>query len=149
VHEVGHAIVARAFGLPVALLAIASDGSSQPSIGCSAHLPIVEQLAVCAAGMEAVELLDARTDHEAGFSDQGKIIELLEQHPEAERNRLRAEARRRARQSLEEHRPALQRVSTALASARAMEAAALEAALLSRQDHRMPPVKAQRMANSD
>jgi len=73
--------VARAFGLPVAVLAIASDGSGQSSIGCAAHLPIAERLAVCAAGMEAVELLGARTHLQAGFSDQGKIIDLLEQRP--------------------------------------------------------------------
>src|SRR5262245_16797692 len=94
VHEVGHAIVAGAIGLPIASLARSCDGSGRSSIGCAAHLPIMEQLAVCTAGMEAVELLKAHTHHQAGFSDYGKIIELLEGHPEAERDRLRAEGHR-------------------------------------------------------
>jgi ATP-dependent Zn protease len=61
VHEAGHAVVAWAVGLKVQQLCIGEDGKGASCIECSAHLPVLDQIAIAAAGMEAVELLNAPT----------------------------------------------------------------------------------------
>jgi Peptidase M50B-like len=59
VHEAGHAIVAWALRLKVQELRIGEHGKGASVIEHDAHLPIVQRIAVAAAGMEAVDLLNA------------------------------------------------------------------------------------------
>jgi hypothetical protein len=114
VHEAGHAIVAWGLGLSIGGLEIFdADGAGRSWIGENAHLGIVDRIAVCAAGMEAVALFDAGTHHQAGYSDQGKIIELLTERPEAEHDTIREEGHQRARAMLERHRIELRVVAEA------------------------------------
>ena len=60
VHEAGHAVVAWALGLPVGQIEIDPNdelaGHSQ--IGDCTHLPIVDQIAVSIAGLEAQEMFE-------------------------------------------------------------------------------------------
>jgi hypothetical protein len=73
-HEAGHAIVAWMIGLEVETLGVTDeDGSGRSRIECAAHLPTIQRIAVAAAGMEAVELLQAPTLPQAGMSDALKI----------------------------------------------------------------------------
>ena|ERR1700730_2003031 len=109
VHEAGHAIVAWGLGLSVGGLELfEADGAGRSWIEDHAHLEVVDQIAVCAAGMEAVALLDAgalldaATLSQAGYSDHGKIIELLAARSEREHDTTRHEGHQRARALLEQ-----------------------------------------------
>ena len=80
-HEAGHAVVASALGLAVGRIEIAIDGDDAKGgtdIQDDADLPLVDQIAVCAAGVEAQKLFDAPTHEGAGWGDYGKMIELLD-----------------------------------------------------------------------
>lgn len=129
VHEAGHAIVAWALGLSVGGLELFdADGAGRSWIEDNTHLEVVDQIAVCAAGIEAVELLDAGAFldgaalSQAGYSDHGKIIELLADRPEAEHDGIRHEGHRRARTMLEQNQDRLRAVAEALASAGHLDA---------------------------
>jgi hypothetical protein len=125
VHEAGHTIVAWVLGFPVVSLDIGdADGAGRSQIENTEQSGVVDQIAICAAGMEAVELLDAGTHDQAGFSDQAKIVELLADHPEAEREAVRREGHAFARAVLKRHRGKLQAVAERLASAGHMDAEA-------------------------
>ena len=77
-HEAGHAVVARSFGLPVGdHLEIADDGSGKTKIGSADHLPLIDQVAVRIAGVAAQDLFGLPKPR-AGYTDQGKIIGLVE-----------------------------------------------------------------------
>jgi len=80
VHEAGHAIVAWTLGLQVPQLGIGEDGKGASCIEYSAHLPILDQIAIAAAGLEASELLRAPTWELAGISDDAKNDELLDDY---------------------------------------------------------------------
>jgi hypothetical protein len=82
VHEAGHAIAAWGLGLSIGGLEIFdADDAGRSWIEDNAHLGIVDRPAVCAAGTEAVALLDAGAHYQAGYSDRGKIIGLLTERP--------------------------------------------------------------------
>ncbi|MFY9894823.1 MAG: hypothetical protein WAK63_11920, partial [Xanthobacteraceae bacterium] len=58
IHEAGHAVVAWALDeLEVQELRIGSDGKGSSVIQCAAHLPMIERVAIAAAGTQAGELL--------------------------------------------------------------------------------------------
>ncbi len=68
-HEAGHAVVASALGLSVRRMEIAIDGDDAKGaadIQDDPNLPLVDQLAVCAAGLEAQKLFKAPTHDGAG-----------------------------------------------------------------------------------
>jgi hypothetical protein len=128
VHEAGHAIVAWGLGLSVGGLKIfEADGAGIASIADNTHLGTVDRIAICAAGMEAVALLDVGTHWQAGLSDQAKIIELLASRPEAEHDGIRHEGHQRARTMLEGQRDQLLAVAEALGSAGHLDAEAFAA----------------------
>ena len=52
-HEAGHVVVARFLGLTVSEVEIEEDGSGRADIGYAEHLPLVNQIAICVAGIEA------------------------------------------------------------------------------------------------
>ncbi len=125
VHEAGHAIVAWALGLKVRRLCIGEDCNGASCIECSAHLPILDRIAVAEAGMAAVELLSAPTSPQAGFSDAVKIGNLLDGYPEEQCKRLICEGRERAKEILACRLTVLAKLADALALSRSLEAAAL------------------------
>src|SRR5665647_3464402 len=99
VHEAGHAIVAWTLGLKVPQLRIGEDGKGASCIEYSAHLPILDPIAIAAAGMEAVELLHAPTWDLAGVTDAAKIDDLLDACPD-QREHLTCRGHERAREVL-------------------------------------------------
>lgn len=55
-HEAGHVIVARELGLPVGEIAVGIDGDQakgRTDIGSAHHLPLIDQIALCVAGVVA------------------------------------------------------------------------------------------------
>ena len=104
-HEAGHVVVARHFGLCVGEIEIGIDGDpakGQAEIGDADHLSVVDQLALCAAGMEAQEMFKAPTHDIAGFGDAVKMFNLLDS-AKAESEPLREAAYKRAREILKMH----------------------------------------------
>jgi hypothetical protein len=78
-HETGHAVVARSFGLQVETITVlADDASGGAKIGSAAHLSLVEQIAVCAAGYTAEKVYGHHTHYWAAGSDYDCIRKLLE-----------------------------------------------------------------------
>src|SRR4051794_23239319 len=89
-HEAGHAVVASALGLSIGRIEIAindddAKGAADIEIEGALLLPLVDQLAICAAGIEAQEFFEMPTHDLAGFGDVGKMFELLHDYDEAER----------------------------------------------------------------
>jgi ATP-dependent Zn protease len=103
VHEAGHAIVAWALGLKVQELRIGAHGKGASIIEHDAHLPIVQRIAVAAAGMEAIDLLNAQVWELASSSDEAKIVDLLDDYRDTEHEHLRTRGRDHARQILSAH----------------------------------------------
>jgi hypothetical protein len=103
-HEAGHVVVAWALGLPVGEITIGMNGDDAAGlseIGESDHLPIIDRIAICQAGLEAQELFDSHTHDLAGMSDYAKIIELVgDETSENESKRLRDAGSARARDLL-------------------------------------------------
>ena len=129
VHEAGHAVVAWALDLSVGDLDLFdADGAGRSWSEDNAHLGTVDRIAVCAAGMEAVAaldagaLLDVATRSQAGCSDYRKIIEVLDDHPEAEHDTAVGGGHRRARDLFELYLTTLRAVAEAPASAGHLDA---------------------------
>jgi ATP-dependent Zn protease len=126
IHEAGHAVVAWALGLPVGEIAIGIDGddaAGRSEIGDSTHLPIVDRIAVCIAGVEAQELFECHTHDLAGMSDFGKVIEMIEDDiSEEESRKLRDAGAARARSFLNVHREQVSRLAAALVESSRIDA---------------------------
>ena len=63
-HEAGHVVVARFLGLRVSEVEIGMNGddaSGRAEISCADQLSFIDQIALCAAGLEAQEMFDAPT----------------------------------------------------------------------------------------
>ena len=107
-HEAGHAVVAWSLGLPIGVVSASDDDASGGTqIGLADHLPLVEQIAVCSAGIAAAEVFGHPTHELAGFNDQVQIMHLIEAHGISEGEQgpaLRHEAYSFARARLEAHR---------------------------------------------
>ena len=124
-HEAGHAVVAAALGLTVGLIEIAIDGDDArgaADIQDNPNLPLQDQLAVCAAGMEAQKLFKAPTHDGAGWGDFGKMIELLKDKAEEESFLLRQAGHQRAHELLTQHLEIVHKVATAAIAARKLSA---------------------------
>jgi len=76
-HEAGHVVVARFLGLTIGRVEIEEDGSGRADIRDAEHLPLVEQIAVCVAGIEAQELFNCPMHQHAALGDCLKVRELL------------------------------------------------------------------------
>jgi len=106
-HEAGHAVVAWSLGLPVGAVSVGDDARGSTEIGLAGHLPVMEQVAICCAGIAAVDLFEHPTHELAAFNDHVQIKELIEEHGLVEEERgpaLREEARDFALARLEAHR---------------------------------------------
>lgn len=116
VHEAGHVIVARALGLKTQKMVAGIDGdptAGKAEIESGSHLPVVDQIAICSAGAEAQDLLGAPTNELGAFSDMVKVYNLIGEEAEAEE--IRYAGYDRARELLEQHRAAVERLAAALA----------------------------------
>ena len=83
-HEAGHVVVAIHLGLAVGEIVINDDGSGRSQIGSPDHLPLVDRIALCVAGIEAQELYNCHTHPLAAASDHAKITGLVDGLTEAE-----------------------------------------------------------------
>jgi hypothetical protein len=115
-HEAGHAVVAWSLGLPVGAVSVsADDASGGTQISLSDHLALIEQIAVCSAGIAAAEVFGHPIPHElAGFRDNERIMNLIEMHSVSEEVQgpaLREEGYNFARARLEAHRSKVVTVS--------------------------------------
>jgi hypothetical protein len=106
-HEAGHVVVAWSLRLPVGAVSVSDeDASGATQIGPADHLSLVEQIAVCSAGIAAVKIFGLPTHELADFGDHVKIMHLIEAHgisEEEEGPALRNEGYEFARVRLETH----------------------------------------------
>ena len=103
-HEAGHAIVAREFGLPVGEIAIGIDGDEakgSTDIGSAHNLPLIDQIALCVAGVVAQSLFDRPTHNLAGAGDYARAVHLVGSMTHADSLKLRKAAYVRASAILE------------------------------------------------
>lgn len=118
VHEAGHVVVAWALELKTRRMAAGIDGdeaAGAAEIEESAHLPLIDQIAICSAGADAQRMFDTPTHDIAAFSDMVKIRNLIEDLTEDEGEVLRYAGYRRSKKLLELHRAKVDRLARALA----------------------------------
>ena len=113
-HEAGHVVVARFFGLTVGKIEIGEDGSGNADISSAEHLPLIDQIALCVAGLEAQALFNCPTQERAGFTDYVKVSELVEGLTEAESFEIRNSAFLRALEILKSRAPEVEQVANDL-----------------------------------
>jgi hypothetical protein len=104
-HEAGHVIVARFLGLTVREVRIEEDGSGRADISSAEHLPLVDQIAVCVAGIEAQELFNCPMHDHAALGDYLKVRELMSGLTDAESYEHRQAGYLRALQILKSRLP--------------------------------------------
>jgi hypothetical protein len=123
-HEAGHAVVASALGLTVGYIEIAigdDDAKGASGIETNAKLCLLDQLALCAAGLEAQKLFDAPTHEGAGWGDYGMMVELLENLEEDEQLRMMHQGHERAFDLVSLHRAKVERLAMALIEKKRLE----------------------------
>jgi len=116
-HEAGHVVVARHLGLSVGVIEIGIDGDpakGKAEVSGDDQLSLIDQLALCAAGVEAQEMFDAPTHDVAGFGDGVKIFNLLEDIPVEQRKALRFAGYARAIEILKLHRDEVEQLADRL-----------------------------------
>jgi hypothetical protein len=120
-HEAGHAVVALALGLNVARGEIfREDSSGNTQVAGADALSLVDHIAICVAGMDAVELFDAPAPHEfADSKDHDKVIELLEDRDEADA--LRKQGHQRAWHLLKVHASSVEDIAAHLLAHREID----------------------------
>jgi hypothetical protein len=105
-HEAGHIVVAWALGLKVGASAIGikgDDSAGNTEIERDKPLPLIDKIAVCAAGLESQSLFDAPTHCYAGVKDEAEIIELTEDLDETSRLARRNDGYQRAHELIKAH----------------------------------------------
>lgn len=102
------------------------DTAGRAEIEDGSHLPVIDRIAVCAAGMQAQHMLGAATNEIAGFSDEVKIRNLVDSYDDAEREALRDAGFSKSWETLETHRAAVERLAAALAEEGDLDHEAIE-----------------------
>jgi hypothetical protein len=120
-HEAGHVVVARAFGLTVGKIEIGEDGSGKAAISSAEHLPPIDQIALCVAGIEAQALFNSPTHEYAAFADYAKVSELVKGLTESENFKIRNAAYLRALEILKTHVPEVERLANELIERRRID----------------------------
>jgi hypothetical protein len=134
IHEAGHVVVAWTLGLPVDSMEIGCKGddtAGESKIDDTARpLALVDRIALCAAGMEAQRLFGCEATHlHAGWSDAGKILELLDDLPHKEADDARFAGYERAFQILDQRRSLIERIAGPLANSGRLEQDAVRSLL--------------------
>jgi len=118
-------IVAREFGLTVGEIAIGVDGDDakgRTDIGSAHHLPLIDQIALCVAGVVAQSLFDWPTHNLAGAGDYAKVVKLVHGMTETNSLKLRNAASARARAILERRATEVERLAQQLLKQRRIKA---------------------------
>jgi hypothetical protein len=117
-HEAGRAVVAWSLGLGVRAVRIRDDDVSDAAeIGC-ADLSLIEQIALCSAGIAAENAFECPADALAGARDRDKIYSLLKANEISEEEQgaaLRGEGYNWARECLGTHMSEVIRLAERLA----------------------------------
>ena len=121
-HEAGHVVVARFLGLTVSEVEIEEDGSGRADIGYAEHLPLVDQIAICVAGIEAQELFNCPLYQHAALGDYLKVRELLVGLTDAESYEYRHAGYSRALEILKARLPEIEGLTDQLLKQRRVEA---------------------------
>jgi ATP-dependent Zn protease len=90
------------------------------------HLPAIDRIAICSAGVDAQRLIGAATNDIAGFGDMVKIGNIVEDYDEAEAEDIRYAGYRRSHELLALHRTTVERLAAALAEQGELDHDAIE-----------------------
>ena len=93
-------MVAQFLGLTVREVEIEEDGSGRADIRYAEHLPLVDQVAICVAGIQAQELFNCPLHQHAALGDYLKVRELVAGLTDAESYEYRQAGYLRALQIL-------------------------------------------------
>jgi ATP-dependent Zn protease len=118
VHEAGHTVVAWALKLKTRRMAIGingDDAAGEAEIEANTHLSLVDRIAICSAGVDAQEMLDAPIHDLGAFMDMNAIRKLVEDYPDNEGEALRYAGYRRSKELLELHRAMVESLAQLLA----------------------------------
>jgi hypothetical protein len=110
-------VVAWNLGLTVGGAEIAIGGDDAKGIAeiqNADHADLVDQLAICAAGLEAQKLFNAPTHEGAGWGDYGKMVELLGELDEEEQLRMMHQGHSRASDLVSTHRAKVEQLALTL-----------------------------------
>ncbi len=127
-HEAGHAVVAWSLNLRVESICIREigAGNSETKTDPPDHLPLMDQLATLAAGLEAGQAFNRPLPEHAGDRDRLMAITLVLEHHEGlasdEIQSHLAAGHARARELLLEHRERVIRVAEHLRDVRQVDA---------------------------
>jgi ATP-dependent Zn protease len=102
-HEAGHAIVAAALGLEVQSIRIHKDdggGDTVVPTGPLSQLPLIDQVAVCYAGVEAWDIWQLVPEHLGEWTDVDKFFRLVKDLSDEERDAVHKAGCERANQLL-------------------------------------------------
>lgn len=113
-HEAGHVVVACFLGLAVRKIEIHDDGSGKATISSAEHLPLIDQIALCVAGVEAHVLFGCDTHDYGAFDDYVKFSKLVEGLTKAESVEYRNAAYLRALDILRSHATDVERLANDL-----------------------------------
>jgi hypothetical protein len=120
-HEAGHVVVARFLGLTVREVEIGEDGSGRANISSAERLPLVDQIAVCVAGIEAQEFFNCPVHDHAALGDYLKVRELMAGLSNAESYEYRQAGYLRAFQILKSRLPEIEELAHQLFHQRRVE----------------------------
>jgi ATP-dependent Zn protease len=126
-HEAGHAVVAWSLNLRVESIHIREIGAGNSATKTHPpdHLPLIDQLATLAAGLEAERAFDCPLHEHAGDRDRLMAISLIrERHEDLASDEIQshlATGRARARELLLEHRERVVRIAERLLDVRQVD----------------------------
>ena len=129
VHEAGHVVVARVCGVQTGAMIAGigdDDAAGRAEIGDTSHLSVIDQIAICAAGMQAQRMLGAATHEVAGLSDEVRIYNILDDYEPTEGEALRDAGFGKSRETLEAYRATVELLAAALAEQGELDHAAVE-----------------------
>jgi ATP-dependent Zn protease len=102
-HEAGHAIVAAALGLEVLNIRINKDDESGTTDVSGGPLPLIDQVAVCYAGVVAQDIWQLVPEHLAEYSDVDKFFRLVKDLSDEDRDAIHKAGCERANQLLNDN----------------------------------------------
>ena len=124
-HEAGHIIVAHELGLQVGEIEISDDGSGHAQISPADHLPRIDQIALCVAGIQAQSLFNCRTRQLVAAADYAKVIDLVDDLTEDESLECRNAGYARALEILKYHLADVERLARHLIERRHADGSSL------------------------
>jgi ATP-dependent Zn protease len=124
-HEAGHAVVAWSLNLPVGDIYIREidAGNGGALIDLGDHLPFIDKIAVCLAGIEAANVFQSPQHPWAGRADHCMVFDLLKGTPDDQHEGLWNRGEARANELLVEHKSKVIRLAERLVEVRQVDAA--------------------------